>query len=336
MELIERYIYAVSRRLPVSQRADIEQELRTLIEDMIQERCHGEVGQEQIMALLKELGDPAYLAGQYREEQKYLIGPQLYDAYTLAMRIFLAASVFGISLIEIVGFFLHPDALLEDILFQFAALLLRAVCLSFVLVTLVFALMERDHYRRASKPAWDPAALPKIPKRSQTISISGVVWSVVVSIAMISVIVMGNPTVQISEVIWITNPISIPIFSPKGMQTVAPIIVSLLFVGIIRDLVKLASGCWTMKLSVINVLINSISVICYMFFLTKPDIFNQSLVGGLALRVLWPAGVTGEAQACEIAVNVLVYLTVVALITESALSLYHGIRYQIENGQNNS
>lgn len=73
MELIERYIYAVSRRLPVSQRADIEQELRTLIEDMIQERCHGEVGQEQIMALLKELGDPAYLAGQYREEQKYLI-----------------------------------------------------------------------------------------------------------------------------------------------------------------------------------------------------------------------------------------------------------------------
>ena len=335
-ELIERYIYAVSRRLPVSQRADIEQELRTLIEDMIQERCHGEVGQEQIMALLKELGDPAYLAGQYREEQKYLIGPQLYDAYTLAMRIFLAASVFGISLIEIVGFFLHPDAMLEDILFQFAALLLRAVCLSFVLVTLVFALMERDHYRRASKAAWDPATLPKIPKRSQTISISGVVWSVVVSSAMISVIVMGNPTVQISEVIWITNPISIPIFSPKGMQTVAPIIVSLLFVGIIRDLVKLASGCWTMKLSVINVLINSISVICYMFFLTKPDIFNQSLVGGLALRVLWPAGVTGEAQACEIAVNVLVYLTVVALITESALSLYHGIRYQFENGQNNS
>ena len=59
MELIERYIYAVSRRLPVSQRADIEQELRTLIEDMIQERCHGEAGQEQIMALLKELGDPA-------------------------------------------------------------------------------------------------------------------------------------------------------------------------------------------------------------------------------------------------------------------------------------
>ena len=91
-----------------------------------------------------------------------MIGPQLYDAYTLAMRIFLAASVFGISLIEIVGFFLHPDALLEDILFQFAALLPAGCMSSFVLVTLVFALMERDHYRRASKTAWDPAALPKI------------------------------------------------------------------------------------------------------------------------------------------------------------------------------
>ena len=335
MELIERYIYAVSRRLPVSQRADIEQELRTLIEDMIQERCHGEISQEQIMELLKELGDPVYLAGQYREEQKYLIGPQIYDTYVLALRIFLAASVFGISLIETVAYLLHPGAPLEEILLQFAALLLRAVCLSFLLVTLVFALMERYHYRRERKAAWDPAALPKIPKRNQTISVSRVICSVAVSIAIISVIVLGNSTIQISEVIWITNPISIPIFSPKGMETVAPVIVSLLFVGIIRELVKLAVGCWTIKLSIFNVLVNSVSVICYMFFLTKPDVFNQSLVGGLALYVLAPAGITGEIQACETAVNVLVYLTVVALIAESAISLYHGIRYQFENRQGN-
>ena len=35
MEMVERYIYAVTKKLPEKQRSDIEQELRSLIEDML-------------------------------------------------------------------------------------------------------------------------------------------------------------------------------------------------------------------------------------------------------------------------------------------------------------
>lgn len=38
MEMMERYIYAVTRKLPQSQREDIGKELRGLIEDMLEER----------------------------------------------------------------------------------------------------------------------------------------------------------------------------------------------------------------------------------------------------------------------------------------------------------
>ena len=38
-ELIERYIYAVTKRLPYKMRADIEKELRALIDDMLEQRC---------------------------------------------------------------------------------------------------------------------------------------------------------------------------------------------------------------------------------------------------------------------------------------------------------
>lgn len=41
MELIDRYIYAVTKKLPQKQREDIEKELRTLIDDMLEERCAG-------------------------------------------------------------------------------------------------------------------------------------------------------------------------------------------------------------------------------------------------------------------------------------------------------
>ena len=38
MDLINRYIYAVTQKLPESQRADIEKELHGLIEDMLEDR----------------------------------------------------------------------------------------------------------------------------------------------------------------------------------------------------------------------------------------------------------------------------------------------------------
>ena len=38
-DLIERYIYAVTKRLPQKVQKDISDELRTLIDDMLAERC---------------------------------------------------------------------------------------------------------------------------------------------------------------------------------------------------------------------------------------------------------------------------------------------------------
>ena len=39
LDLIERYIYAATKRLPKKQREDVAQELRGLIDDMLNERC---------------------------------------------------------------------------------------------------------------------------------------------------------------------------------------------------------------------------------------------------------------------------------------------------------
>lgn len=45
-DLIERYIYAVTKRLPQKVQKDISDELRTLIDDMLVERC-GELVPEE-------------------------------------------------------------------------------------------------------------------------------------------------------------------------------------------------------------------------------------------------------------------------------------------------
>lgn len=61
-DLIERYIYAVTKRLPQKVQKDISDELRTLIDDMLAERCGELVPEEKdIRVVLTELGTPEEL-----------------------------------------------------------------------------------------------------------------------------------------------------------------------------------------------------------------------------------------------------------------------------------
>jgi len=102
MELIDRYVYHVGQNLPYKQRADIETEIRSLLEDALEARSQelGRPADEGMAAgVLKEFGSPEKVASSYLPE-RYLIGPRLYPIFTLVMRIVLAVigtlAVFGL------------------------------------------------------------------------------------------------------------------------------------------------------------------------------------------------------------------------------------------------
>src|SRR5690606_7305232 len=77
--LTDRYVYAVIRSLPESQRADIERELRASIADAIETRIEaGEAPEAAERATLTELGDPMRLAGEYADRPSWLIGPKYF------------------------------------------------------------------------------------------------------------------------------------------------------------------------------------------------------------------------------------------------------------------
>lgn len=66
-ELVNRYIYEVTKRVPKAQREEIELELKELIDDMLEG-----LTLEQVFA---KLGDPAVFAKKYREDKNYMISP---------------------------------------------------------------------------------------------------------------------------------------------------------------------------------------------------------------------------------------------------------------------
>lgn len=79
MEMIERYIYAVTQKLPQSQREDIAVELRGLIEDMVEERVGDTADEKVVEEVLLELGSPREMALKYTGKKRYLIGPELFE-----------------------------------------------------------------------------------------------------------------------------------------------------------------------------------------------------------------------------------------------------------------
>jgi hypothetical protein len=100
---IDRYVAQVGRSLPQKKRADIEKEIRSLAEDMLEDRSKAvgrEVDEEMTLAVLKEMGQPEKVAAGYLPE-KYLVGPQLYPLFMMVLKIVLLVMA-GIALFGLV------------------------------------------------------------------------------------------------------------------------------------------------------------------------------------------------------------------------------------------
>ena len=105
MNLIERYTAEVGKHLPRKMRADIETEIRSTLEDMLEERSQKAgrpTDDEMVKDLLKEYGAPDKVAATYLPE-RYLIGPKLFPIFTLVLKI-----VFSVlTALALIGFGIH-------------------------------------------------------------------------------------------------------------------------------------------------------------------------------------------------------------------------------------
>src|SRR5258706_14658181 len=103
MNLLDRYVTEVGNHLPRKGRADIEAEIRSTLQDMLDDRSQatGQPIDEAMMgAVLKEYGAPTKVAATY-QTPRYLIGPRLYPIFELVLKIvmavFLGVGVFNFA-----------------------------------------------------------------------------------------------------------------------------------------------------------------------------------------------------------------------------------------------
>jgi len=269
-ELKQRYIYAVTRHLPVKMQGDVAKELDSLLTEMIEERFSGTMHtEEDVKGILAELGPPEELALKYRGDRRTaLISGAYYLMYVHVLRIVLpivAAAMVGLGLLGLVqGAPAAPEFSIFLLGIDFGAgSFVRiitdtagALVHAFAIVTVIFAVMD---YRKSDlrDGADIVSSLPTIPAEAAKVSKGESAFGIIISIAMV-VVFLVNPHVFGAHVdgVWI------PVFDIEAMRGLwLPIILFAIF-GIGMEIAAIVEGWYTMRLAVITLISNIIVAIC--------------------------------------------------------------------------
>lgn len=314
MELVERYIYAVAQRVPLKQREEIAHEVRSLIEDMLEQRLGDrEPSKEDVQEILLALGDPAALADQYRGFQRYLIGPELFDSYWAVLKIVL----FSIGIAAVVGFFaqlfIEPTAILEH--FVSALVLLLTVGFQGIAwVTIIFGLieyrrMQKGHIETIKKESWEISELPDLPDNKLIIKPSEPIFGIVFSILFLMFFIFSADLIGIPLVIGGATPTIISVFHLETLQSYLPIIYLLVGLGILKESLKLIYKKWTLKLANLSLVLNILTFGMIFIIFTDPALWNPDF-----MLMLVDAGVLVSGSEAYDTVNRIWQLTTNSII----------------------
>ena len=185
-ELMERYIYAVTKHMKPAMKKDVAEELQSIIQDMLDERCQDTVPTERdIRVVLAELGTPAELAQKYdADSQQCLIGAPYYGTYKYIMKIVLICVTCGMFLAQIMAAMANHSIWYKAVADTIAGIV-GGWFSSFAFVTLLFAIFYRKGVKMDT--LYDSIDnLPPVPKKSNKISkaepIAGIIFCMVFTI----------------------------------------------------------------------------------------------------------------------------------------------------------
>lgn len=273
MNVIDRYVYDVIRRLPERQQEDVGKELRVEIEAMAEDEARGKrPTKKQVYDVLMRMGDPAVLADQYAERQRYVVSPLYFATYAQLLKTLLLIVVPIIIFLTFTGKLATVNDHIFILFIYSIGVGVQVAVHIFFWVTLTFFLVERYGDKKdIPTETWTPDKLPALPgkqKISKTDALAGVAWSV---------LAIWATALQIPDVHKLFAS-DMPLFFAPEMWpywTVLLLILSVLSLG--AEIMKLVIGGWTglmtAVITVVNVLLIGyfVSLISFVAPVANPE-----------------------------------------------------------------
>lgn len=284
-DLIDRYIYAVTKRMNPKIREDVKNELYGLVDDMLMERC-GEVTptEKDIRVVLTELGSPQELYAKYDEDsKKCLIGQPYYSTYKFVLKIVLICIAVGLTIGSLITQMMEPQELLvaaED----YIGRLWDGSISVFAVLTIVFAVFYHKGIKINDPFNFDD--LPPVPQKKQEIS----KWECIVGIGFSVVFLTLFLAAPQVFAIYYEHGEWIPIFNVDVLRSYWYIILGFTVAGIIREVVKLLEKRYNRTVLLTSIGSNVASALLAVWWLTRRNLFNPVFEQKMAILF------TGEAE----------------------------------------
>ena len=289
--LTDRYVWGVLRAVPVSQRPELEPEIRALIADAVEARASGDVSAAGVeRAALSELGDPEALAARYTGRRLYLIGPSTYLTWSRTLALLpIVAAIAGIIGGTTAALAAEP---MGQIIAAGVTGALNAVVYTAVAFTLVFAAIERAGSGPVQlREPWSPDRLPELPTRRGVTAVE-----TAVSVIAILVGVGALAWQQLAKPIVIDG-VGYPLFNVELWSFWLPWFVVVLGLDIAFVLARWARGAWSWRLAAVNAVLTVAFAAPAVWLLQAGRLFDPGLIAALEDA--------GHGQAIDIAVTLL-------------------------------
>lgn len=274
MSLVDRYVAEVGRHLPGEQRADIEAEIRSNLEDMI-----ADSGAENTAAVLKKFGDPELLAQKYTQKKNYLIGRHWYEVYVEVLkRVLSVALPVSLTVWFFIKFAENSDNL-NQVLIQSAGSTFNIGIHIWFWITAVFVFLEHSNMSPVELGGgareWSPELLPQLPKPRQ-ISIGEGITDIIMTLGGIGLVAFSTSLLRVED-----GSGTIPFLNPNLWEVWLPIFFGLAGLTLIHDLFKVKIGNWTPDLTITNILLGLASIGYLLALVFTQEIVNPAFVSAL-------------------------------------------------------
>lgn len=271
-ELKNRYVGAVLRALPEDQRSEVDRELRTAIDDAIDNRVEmGEATEQAEVAVLNDLGDPDRLASEYSGKPLALIGPRYYLAWIrLTKRLLVTIPPLvgvGNAVVRLALDSNGLDAVWGAVWAGWVAAIIAAINVLFW-STLGFVIAERVEYWGGDEVIpmgkWTVDNLPAVPDRQ--VGIVETVFEVTIQLLVIGVLVA-----------LLVNP-NIPILNPVLWDLAIPLALGLMVISLVFTVLRFRIGRWTRGVAVFNGLLNIGFAVLWFWVLVHVGVLSSEFV----------------------------------------------------------
>ncbi len=248
-ELLDRYLLGVSRALAGKKREDIAAEIESSLLDRLDERYPDaqEITETQVKEVLQEMGSPRKLAASY-SPQRSLIGPRLFPAYLMVLRIVVLAVVGALTLSIIIGILAGNAVGSTAPILEFLGTLWNGALMAAAFVTLTFAIIERvneekDIEELVDMEKFSEADLPDLNDTASQPSVTGTVFEIVmgvIGLAFFTYILNNDGQLPIifNSASGVTQ---VQVFTDSFLQYV-PVMMAITGLEITRNVLLLAQG----------------------------------------------------------------------------------------------